>query len=91
MIAALYGVPAPRDRYFCPSSPAWGMGSGMGRLPHGRSMHIAGYAGKSRPRIFEALAEFQITNIRSTNSVPSAQNPGCTTAIASHLEKFLIR
>ena len=72
MIAALYGVGLrPGDRYFCPSSPAWGHGLWHGTIaPLALGMPIASYAGKFEARrIFEALEEFQITNMAAAPTV----------------------
>ena len=72
MIAALYGVGLrPGDRYFCPSSPAWGHGLWHGTIaPLALGLHIASYAGKFEARrIFEALEEFQITNMAAAPTV----------------------
>jgi len=72
MIAALYGVGLrPGDRYFCPSSPAWGHGLWHGTIaPLALGLHIASYAGKFEARrIFEALETFQITNMAAAPTV----------------------
>lgn len=72
MIAALYGVGLrPGERYFCPSSPAWGHGLWHGTIaPLALGMHIASYAGKfEAERILEALEEFQITNMAAAPTV----------------------
>ncbi len=72
MIAALYGVGLrPGDRYFCPSSPAWGHGLWHGTIaPLALGLHIASYAGKFEARrILEALEEFQITNMAAAPTV----------------------
>src|SRR5215470_3103885 len=62
MIAALY---------FCPSSPAWGHGLWHGTIaPLALGLHIASYSGKFEARrIFEALEEFQITNMAAAPTV----------------------
>ena len=78
MIAALYGVGLrPGDRYFCPSSPAWGHGLWHGTIaPLALGIHICElFPASSRPgRIFEALAGVpDHQHGRSTNSVPPAQ------------------
>jgi acetyl-CoA synthetase len=72
MIAALYGVGLrPGDRYFCPSSPAWGHGLWHGTIaPLALGLHIASYAGKfEAKRICEALEEFHITNMAAAPTV----------------------
>lgn len=56
------------DRYFCPSSPAWGHGiwyGSVGPLVFGTA--IGAYSGKFKAETFlEALQEFQITNVSGT-------------------------
>ena len=72
MIAALYGVGLrPSDRYFCPSSPAWGHGLWHGTIaPLALGVRIASYSGKFEvSRIFEALQELQITNFAAAATV----------------------
>ena len=53
------------DSYFCPSSPAWGMGiwyGAIGPLIFGNA--IGAYSGKFDPeRILEALEEYEVTNM----------------------------
>jgi len=53
------------DSYFCPSSPAWGMGiwyATIGPLIYGNA--IGSYSGKFDPvRVLEALEEFEVTNL----------------------------
>jgi len=53
------------DSYFCPASPAWGMGiwyGTIGPLIYGNAM--GGYSGKFDPvRVLEALEEFEVTNL----------------------------
>ena len=48
MIAALYGVGLePGDRYFCPSSPAWGHGLAHGTLsPLALGIAVGAYSGR---------------------------------------------
>ena len=57
-----------QDRYFCPSSPAWGHGiwyGSVGPLIFGTA--IGAYAGKFKAETFlEALEEFEITNVSGT-------------------------
>lgn len=56
------------DRYFCPSSPAWGHGiwyGTAGPLVFGNA--IGTYSGKFEPgTLLQALEEFQITNMYAT-------------------------
>ena len=92
MIAALYGVGLrPGDRYFCPSSPAWGHGLWHGTMaPLALGIHIASYAGKFEAgRMFEALAEFQITNMAAAPTVfRLLKNSGLHDRYRLHLEKI---
>ena len=72
MVAALYGVGLrPGDRYFCPSSPAWGHGLAHGTIsPLALGIHTASYAGKfDATRIFEALQDLGITNVAAAPTV----------------------
>jgi acetyl-CoA synthetase len=72
MVAALYGLGLrPGDRYFCPSSPAWGHGLSHGTIsPLALGIHTASYSGKfDAERVFEALQEFEITNVAAAPTV----------------------
>jgi len=72
MVAALYGLGLrPGERYFCPSSPAWGHGLAHGTLsPLALGIHTAAYSGKfDAQRIVEALQEFRIDNIAAAPTV----------------------
>ena len=72
MIAALYGVGLrPGDRYFCPSSPAWGHGLWHGTIaPLALGIHIGAYSGRFDPaRIVEALEELKIDNLAAAATV----------------------
>lgn len=72
MIAALYGLGLREaDRYFCPSSPAWGHGLSHGTLaPLALGIPTASYSGKFDVlRIFEALREFRIDNVAAAPTV----------------------
>ncbi|MFI4989129.1 MAG: acyl-CoA synthetase [Alphaproteobacteria bacterium] len=66
MIAALYGTGIrPGDRYFCPSSPAWGHGLWHGTLaPLALGVTTGAFAGKFQAeRLLQALADYEITNL----------------------------
>ncbi|MCA8928951.1 MAG: AMP-binding protein [Alphaproteobacteria bacterium] len=66
MIAALYATGIrPGDRFFCPSSPAWGHGLWHGTLaPLALGVSTGTFSGKFDPvRLLRALAEFEITNL----------------------------
>ena len=72
MIAALYGIGLrPGDRYFCPSSPAWGHGLWHGTVaPLALGIAVGSYAGRfDAERIFEALSAFGITNMAAAPTV----------------------
>jgi acetyl-CoA synthetase len=66
MIAALYGTGIRlTDRFFCPSSPAWGHGLWHGTLaPLALGVTTGACAGKFDPkRLLRALEEQEITNL----------------------------
>src|SRR5215510_3136444 len=72
MIAALYGVGLrPGDRYFCPSSPAWGHGLWHGTIaPLALGIAAGAYSGKFDPVcLMEALAAFRVTNVAAAPTV----------------------
>ena len=66
MVAALYGTGLrPGDRFFCPSSPAWGHGLWHGTLaPLALGLTIGAYSGRFNPeRLLRALSEHRFTNM----------------------------
>ena len=66
MVAALYGTGLrPGDRFFCPSSPAWGHGLWHGTLaPLALGITVGAYAGKfDAVRLLAALQEHGFTNL----------------------------
>jgi acetyl-CoA synthetase len=72
MVAALYGVGLRAgDRYFCPSSPAWGHGLWHGTIaPLALGIAVGSYSGRFRPdRIVEALHAFGVTNLAAAPTV----------------------
>jgi len=72
MVAALYGVGLRAgDRYFCPSSPAWGHGLWHGTVaPLALGIAVGSYSGKFRAdRIVEALHAFGISNLAAAPTV----------------------
>ncbi|HUF91288.1 MAG TPA: AMP-binding protein [Candidatus Limnocylindria bacterium] len=72
MVAALYGVGLRAgDRYFCPSSPAWGHGLWHGTIaPLALGIAAGAYAGKFQAaRLLEALEGFEITNLAAAPTV----------------------
>lgn len=66
MVAALYATGIrPGDRFFCPSSPAWGHGLWHGTLaPLAMGVSTGTFSGKfDAERLLRALSEFRITNL----------------------------
>jgi acetyl-CoA synthetase len=66
MMAALYGTGLrPGDRFFCPSSPAWGHGLWHGTLaPLAMGLTVGAYAGKFIPeRLLSALSQHRFNNL----------------------------
>jgi acetyl-CoA synthetase len=66
MVAALYATGIrPGDRFFCPSSPAWGHGLWHGTLaPLALGVTTGTMAGRFDPvRLLEALQAYDITNL----------------------------
>ena len=66
MNAALYGTGLrPGDRFFCPSSPAWGHGLWHGTLaPLALGIETGAYAGRfSAERLLLALQDYATTNL----------------------------
>jgi acetyl-CoA synthetase len=66
MLAALYGTGIrPGDRFFCPSSPAWGHGLWHGTLaPLALGVTIGSFRGKfDAERLLHALADHRFNNI----------------------------
>ena len=66
MLAALYGTGLrPTDRFFCPSSPAWGHGLWHGTLaPLALGITIGAYSGKfNAERLLRALHDHRFTNL----------------------------
>lgn len=64
--AALYGTGVrPGDRFFCPSSPAWGHGLWHGTLaPLALGVQTGTMSGRFAPeRLLAALHDYQITNL----------------------------
>ncbi|WP_417669602.1 acyl-CoA synthetase [Roseibium sp.] len=66
MVAALYATGIrPGDRFFCPSSPAWGHGLWHGTMaPLAMGVSTGTFSGKFDPvRLLKALQDFKITNL----------------------------
>ena len=91
MIAALYGVGLePGDRYFCPSSPAWGHGLAHGTLsPLALGIAVGAYSGRfDASRLREALTAFRITNLAAAPTVYRLlRDSGLTDRTGLHLTK----
>jgi len=91
MIAALFGVGLrPTDKYFCPSSPAWGHGLWHGTIaPLALGIHIGAYAGQFDPKmIYEVLEELQIDNLAAAATVyRMLRNTDCRDKHQIHLSK----
>jgi acetyl-CoA synthetase len=72
MVAALYGVGLEAgDRYFCPSSPAWGHGLWHGTIaPLALGVAAGAYSGRFEARrLLDALAGFEIDNLAAAPTV----------------------
>lgn len=91
MIAALYGVGLRAgDRYFCPSSPAWGHGLWHGTIaPLALGIAVGAYAGKFQAaRLLQALEHFEITNLAAAPTVYRLlRNSGLVERHALRLQK----
>lgn len=91
MIAALYGSGLrPGDRFFCPSSPAWGHGLWHGTIaPLALGIEIGAYAGKFDPvRLLEALEDLKTTNFAAAATVyRMLRNSGARDNYSIALEK----
>ncbi len=71
MLAALYGTGIrPGDRFFCPSSPAWGHGLWHGTLaPLALGITIGAYSGRFDPvRLLRALQDQGVTNLSAAST-----------------------
>ncbi|MGR8921071.1 MAG: acyl-CoA synthetase [Gammaproteobacteria bacterium] len=91
MIAALYGAGLrPGDRYFCPSSPAWGHGLWHGTIaPLALGIHVGAYAGRFDPvRVLEALEALACNNFAAAATVyRMLRNSGARERFDIRLEK----
>ena len=76
MVAALYGIGlAAGDRYFCPSSPAWGHGLWHGTIaPLALGIAVGAYSGKLRRPSHRGRAR---TPSASPTSPPRPPSTGC--------------
>jgi acetyl-CoA synthetase len=92
MVAALYGTGIrPGDRFFCPSSPAWGHGLWHGTLaPLALGITIGAYAGKfDAERLLKALQDHRFTNLSAAAThYRMMRVSGAAPRYRSHLEKL---
>ncbi|MCP1337030.1 acyl-CoA synthetase [Futiania mangrovi] len=92
MIAALYGTGIrPGDRYFCPSSPAWGHGLWHGTLaPLAMGITTGAYAGRfDAERLLKALQDYEITNLSAAAThYRMMKNSGAAERYTYQLEKL---
>ncbi|MFZ4287783.1 acyl-CoA synthetase [Variovorax sp. HJSM1_2] len=91
MLAALYGTGIrPGDRFFCPSSPAWGHGLWHGTLaPLALGVTIGAYAGKfDAARLLKALQHGRFNNISAAAThYRMMRNSGAADKYKYYLEK----
>jgi acetyl-CoA synthetase len=91
MLAALYGTGIrPGDRFFCPSSPAWGHGLWHGTLaPLALGVTIGAYAGKfDAVRLLKALQHGRFNNISAAAThFRMMRNSGAADKYRYYLEK----
>lgn len=92
MIAALYATGIrPGDRFFCPSSPAWGHGLWHGTLaPLALGVSTGTFSGKfDAVRLVQALEEFRITNLSAAAThYRMIRNSGRAEDFAYQIEKL---
>ncbi len=92
MSAALYGTGIrPGDKYFCPSSPAWGHGLWHGTLsPLALGVTAGAYAGKFDPlRLLRALEDFEINNLSAASThYRMIRGTGRAGEYRSHIQKL---
>ncbi len=90
--AALYGTGVrPGDRFFCPSSPAWGHGLWHGTLaPLGLGVETGTMSGRFDPeRLLAALHDHRITNLSAAAThYRMMKNCGAAEKYFVHLEKM---
>ena len=92
MLAALYGTGLrPGDRFFCPSSPAWGHGLWHGTLaPLALGLTIGAYAGRfDAERLLRALQDHRFTNLSAAAThYRMIRNSGAVSRYRFALEKL---
>ena len=92
MLAALYGTGVrPGDRFFCPSSPAWGHGLWHGTLaPLALGITIGAFAGRfNGERMLKALHDHKFTNLSAAAThYRLMRNSGAASKYTYFLEKL---
>lgn len=92
MVAALYGTGLrPGDRFFCPSSPAWGHGLWHGTLaPLALGLTVGAYSGRFNPeRLLQALSAHRFTNMSAAAThYRMMKNCGKAGGYGFHFEKL---
>lgn len=92
MVAALYATGIrPGDRFFCPSSPAWGHGLWHGTLsPLALGVSTGTYSGRFDPvRLCKALSDYKITNLSAAAThYRMMRNCGKAEDYAYHFDKL---
>jgi acetyl-CoA synthetase len=90
MRAALFasGI-APADRFFCPSSPAWGHGLWHGTIaPWSLGVAVGAWSGRFAPdKLIDALVHFKITNLAAASTIYRMILRAGRAAELRHLEK----
>ncbi|MSO99987.1 MAG: acetate--CoA ligase [Acetobacteraceae bacterium] len=91
-VAALYGTGVrPGDRFFCPSSPAWGHGLWHGTLaPLALGVETGTMSGRFDPeRLLKALRDLRITNLSAAAThYRMMKNSGAADRFPHGLEKM---
>ena len=92
MLAALYGTGLrPGDRFFCPSSPAWGHGLWHGTLaPLALGITIGAFSGKfNAERLLKALHDHHFTNLSAAAThYRMMRNSGAASKYTYYLQKL---
>lgn len=92
MVAALYATGIrPGDRFFCPSSPAWGHGLWHGTLaPLALGVATGTFSGRFDPvRLCKALSDFEITNLSAAAThYRMMRNSGHAEDFTYHFDKL---
>jgi acetyl-CoA synthetase len=92
MLAALYGTGLrPGDRFFCPSSPAWGHGLWHGTLaPLALGLTVGAFSGRfNAERLLKALHDHRFTNLSAAAThYRMMRNSGAASKYSYFLEKL---